>query len=105
MTNVINIKKMIDLPCLINNFVSHVKDKIASLAQDEINKQLSNEAKKRSLDIAAENYVYSLLNYIHANFILRWAVKKYLIPQIPIITQAIYDLIRDKVNGVTKENG
>ena len=77
----------------IQDFTSKTKTKIIDLATSE----LSNENKKLCLDHTITNYVEDFINKTSINFIFKWMIKKYLIPNISILTQSIFDLLKAKV--------
>ena len=82
----------------IENIVNIAKTKIIALAGT----QLDNEAKKERLDGIILDYVQIYIDKVEVNFIVKLIIKKVLIPLIPTLTQLIYDLIKTKVQGITK---
>lgn len=83
---------------LINGFVTTTKANIIELAQTE----LSDSNKKMVLDHKITTYLENALNNLTINFILKIALKKLLLPNVSLITQTIYDLLKAKIEGVTK---
>lgn len=83
----------------IKNFATKTKGMIAWL---EGYKELSNEEKKQRLDYHLTEYVEMTIDNIGLNFILKFALKKLLLNNIPTITQAIFDLVKAKVEGITE---
>ncbi len=83
----------------IETFATKTKGMIAWL---EGYKELSNEEKKERLDEHLTKYAETTINTLPLNFILKIALKHILLKNIPIITQAIFDLVKAKVEGVTK---
>ena len=81
----------------IESVVNFTKSKITELAT----KELSNTDKKLKLDNAVVSYITTTINAIAPNFVIRWIINKFLIPYIPILTQAVYDLLKAKIEGVT----
>lgn len=65
-------------------------------------KELSNEDKKKRVDDILTTYCLSAIDNLGLNFILKFAFKKLIIPNIPFLTQAVFDLIKAKVDGITK---
>lgn len=65
-------------------------------------KELSNEDKKKRVDDILTTYCLNAIDNLGLNFILKFAFKKLIIPNIPALTQAIFDLIKAKVDGITK---
>jgi len=83
----------------IETFATKTKGMIAWL---EGYKELSNEEKKRRLDVQISEWVELTIDSIGLNFIFKFALKKILINNIPTITQAIFDLVKVKVEGITE---
>lgn len=84
---------------IIKKVVNYATLKIVNLADTN----LTNAAKKESLDLAVENYIKDIVNAVTPNFIIRWVVNKFLLPNIPVLTQQIFDLLKAKIYGITKE--
>lgn len=63
---------------------------------------LSNQEKKKQLDDIVEQYAETAINKINLNVFSRYIIKKFIINNIPYLTQAIFDLIKTKIEGVTK---
>ena len=82
----------------ISNFASTAKENIVELAQTE----LSNENKKLMLDHTIIEYIEKALNGMTVNIFLKFALRKLLLPNVSLITQIIFDLLKAKVEGVTK---
>ena len=82
----------------IENFVTVTKTNIIELAQTE----LSNENKKLVLDHKIGDFLEETLNNLAINFILKIALKKLLLPNVSLITQIIYDLLKEKIKGITE---
>lgn len=91
--------KFFDAKFNIGTVVNFAKDKIVELTKKEI----SNEEKKEILDNAVTAYIIQTLNAVSPNFFIRWAITKLLLPNISIITQKIFDLLKEKIDGLTKE--
>lgn len=83
----------------ISTVVNFAKDKIVELTKQEI----GNAEKKQMLDDAVTAYIIQTLNAASPNFFIRWAITKLLLPNISIITQKIFDLLKEKIDGLTKE--
>ena len=83
---------------LIQNFVKFATANITELAK----KELDNTDKKAKLDNAMKVYLLTTLTGCKLNLITKWVIEKYVINNIPVLTQAIYDLLKDKIKGVTK---
>ena len=82
----------------ILQFVNYVKINIVDLA----NKELSNLEKKSKLDKAVECYFVTLLASSKISWFAKFVIEKVVVPYIPTITQAIYDLLQEKIKGITK---
>lgn len=82
----------------ILQFVNYVKINIVDLA----NKELSDVAKKDKLDKAVTTYFVSLLASTKINWFAKFVINKVVVPNIPTITQAIYELLKAKIKGITK---
>jgi len=82
----------------ILQFVNNVKLNIIEL----IDKELSNLEKKAKLDKAVEVYFMTLLASTKINWFSKFVIEKVVVPNIPTITQAIYDLLKEKIKGITK---
>ena len=65
-------------------------------------KDLTGEQKKARVDDILTNYCLTAIDNLGLNFVLKFAFKKLIIKNIPNITQAIFDLIASKVEGITK---
>ena len=65
-------------------------------------KELNGKQKKARVDEVITEYVEATIDNLGLNFIARFIVKKILIENIPTITQCIFDLIKSKVEGITK---
>lgn len=83
---------------LFEEIVNSSKAKIIDLADTELN----NDVKKQKLD----NYIIKIINQamdrLGFNPIAKWAVRTFAIPYVDDITQYIYDLLKARVDGVTK---
>ena len=82
---------------IVAELIRFAKLNIADLAT----KELENKEKKLQLDKAILAYLVSLLSTAKFGFITKFIIEKFVINNISIITQAIYDLIKSKVDGVT----
>lgn len=86
---------------LFKIIVVNTKVKIKELALTE----LDNTEKKQKLDDYIVHLINITMDNLGFNFVARWVVNHYLIPYVDDLTQYVYDLLKAKVNGVTKENG
>lgn len=83
----------------IQNLVEESKTCIAKYEQF---KELSGKQKKARVDEVITDYIELTIDNIGLNFITKFIVKKLLVDNVPVITQAIFDLIKSKVDGITK---
>lgn len=87
-----------ELKTFIQEFAEKTKNKIAELAQT----QLTGAEKKQRLDEKMTKWAEELLAKTKMNMFLKQAVKQFIISSIPVITQAIFDLLKAKINGITE---
>lgn len=87
-----------DIQTLIHGIVYQAKHRIKDLTYSN----LTGQEKKERLDHTITTYVENMLTGIKLNFIFKFVLKKLLIPNIPFITQAIFDLIKAKIEGITE---
>lgn len=89
---------------IVAELIRFAKLNIKDLAQSE----LSNKEKKNALDRAIRGYLVPLLetSKITVPFVPNWLIKfifnNFVLDNIPVITQAIFDLIQSRIEGVTK---
>ena len=65
-------------------------------------KELTGEQKKARVDDILTTYCETAIDNLGLNFILKFAFKKLIVPNIPNITQVIFDLIKTKIKGITE---
>lgn len=82
----------------ILNFVNTTKQNIIELAKTELN----NNNKKMVLDQRIIDFLDNTIAGVKLNFILKLALKKLLLPNVSIITQIVFDLLKAKIEGITK---
>lgn len=83
----------------IKNIVAESKHYIEKYEQY---KDLTGEEKKARVDDILKAYIENTIDTIGLNFIVKLIIKKLLIENIPVITQCVFDLIKAKVEGITK---
>ena len=83
----------------IKDFVQNTKGYIEKYEQY---KELSGEDKKKRVDVLITDYVQAVIDNVGMNFVFKFVLKKLLLENIPTITQLIFDLIKTKVDGITK---
>ena len=82
----------------ILNFANTTKTNIIELAKTE----LSNNNKKMVLDQRIIEFLENAIAGVKLNFILKFALKQMLLPNVSVITQIIYDLLKARIDGITK---
>lgn len=87
-----------ELKNFILNFVNTTKQNIIELAKTELN----NNNKKMVLDQRIIEFLENTIAGVKLNFILKLALKKLLLPNVSIITQIIFDLLKARIEGITK---
>lgn len=88
-----------NLKSFIRNFVNKTKEAIAYF---ESYSGLSGDEKKEKLDAQMTAWATALLEGAELNLITKYIIKKFVIGCIPTITQAVFDLIKSKVAGITE---
>ncbi len=85
------------------NFISGVTETAKKIiAEVQVAEKLSNEEKKQKLDEAIIAFLETNISKYH--FFVRFAIQKLLIPYVSDFTQAIFDLLKARIQGVTKED-
>lgn len=82
----------------ILDFVNETRKNIIELAKTELN----NNNKKMVLDQRIIDFLDNTIAGVKLNFILKLALKKLLLPNVSIITQIIFDLLKTRIEGITK---
>ena len=83
---------------LIDKFFANTKKDIVELAQTE----LSNENRKLSLDHSITDFLTQAINGLTVNIFAKMILKKMFLPIVPMLTQWVFDLLKAKIEGVTK---
>lgn len=78
------------------NLLNYIKNQIIYHVKSE----LSNESKKANVDAFVINYIRK--TFISKNIIVEFFVNQ-LIELVPIITQLVFNMLKSRVNGLTKE--
>lgn len=81
------------------DLVNTTKTKIEHLASTT----LSNEQKKEALDAYIRKWATDKLKEVSINVFLKWIIEKYVIGNIEIITQLIFDLLKASIHNLTKK--
>ena len=88
----------------------NIKDYIKNIATEakfyiekyEQLKELNGKQKKARVDEVVTEYIEATIDKIGLNFVAKFVIKKVLIDNVPTITQCVFDLIKAKVEGITK---
>jgi hypothetical protein len=81
----------------VQNAVDEAKGDIAELAKTK----LTDKNKKSKLDEKITEFITTGMDKVGLNWIAKLAVKKLILPHISDFTQIIYDLLKEKIDGVT----
>ena len=81
------------------NLVCATKTKI----EDLVTSELDNESKKEALDTYVTNWATEKLKTSALSVITKFIIQKYLIGNIGIITQIIFDLLKANITNLTKK--
>ncbi len=79
--------------------VGRTQDKITEL----VDANLPNSDKKEVLDTTIRNWATEKLKDLSINVVAKWLIQKYLIGNIGIFTQLVFDLLKASVNNLTKK--
>lgn len=82
----------------ILEFTNKTKDSIIELAQTELN----NDNKKLALDHSIVEFVEQAICNLSMNWFFKTVLKRLVLPNVSLITQIIYDLLKAKIEGITK---
>lgn len=91
---------MTNFKTFIIKFVEKTKNIILELEKFST---LSNEDKKETLDEQITLWADEAINSLPLNLFCKWVLRKYVLPNIGTFTQMIFDLLKAKVEGFTKE--
>lgn len=84
------------------NFIAGVLETSKKIiAEVEKTKGLTGEEKKQRLDNAIIAFIQTNISNYH--FFVRFAINKLIIPYVADFTQAIFDLLKARIKGVTEE--
>lgn len=83
----------------VKAFTETTKEQIAELATCD----LRNELKKEILDARIAQFTTRLLERLKVSKGVKFLMDVFFIPNIGIFTQCIYDSLKAKITGVTKE--
>lgn len=88
----------------------NIKEFIAEFAQKTKNlitvyeqyQELTGAEKKNKVDEIITSWVQRALDSCRLNLITKYIIKTFVIKNIPAITQAVFDLIKTRVKGITE---
>ena len=75
-------------------------EKTTSKILEYVNKELEGQEKKAEVDAAIN--VWLTDNIAGLGVVQKFIVTQYLVPTIPIVTQAIYNCLKQKIEGLTE---
>ena len=90
---------------ILAEFLNYAKILISDLERKE---ELTGKEKKKQLDKAIEGWLIPILATAKftipfvPDFIVKFVFEKFIIKNIPVFTQAVYDLIKARIKGITK---
>lgn len=91
---------MANFKTFITKFVEKTKNLILKLEKFST---LSNEDKKETLDEQITLWANEAINSLPVNPFCKWVLRRYVLPNVATFTQMIFDLLKAKVEGFTKE--
>ena len=86
----------------INDFISKFAVKAKEKIAEYENLDLNGRTKKNMLDETMTAWAEKAIDALKLNAVVKWAVKSLIIKNIPAVTQAIFDLLKAKINGITE---
>lgn len=75
-------------------------DYIQTAIINKVNVELSNEEKKKDVDESVKSFIKS--TFVSDNTFVKMLIDK-LIECVPILTQLVYDFLKERINGLTKK--
>jgi len=84
----------------VKNFVKKATETIEAVERFS---ELEGEEKKERLDDALTKFAIKALDQCGVNFALKFIIEKFVIKNIPVISQAIFDLIEKRIKGITSD--
>ncbi len=79
--------------------IKNLFEKTTSKILEYVNKELEGQEKKAKVDAAINEWLTD--NITKLGTVQKFIVTQYLVPTIPIITQAIYNCLKQKIEGFT----
>ena len=83
-------------------FLKQLKEYLIVTITDLANKELQNEEKKAQLDRVITEFLISVIAGAKIGWFTKWMIEKLVLPHISELTQFAYDLLKEKIKGVTK---
>ncbi len=83
----------------LSEFIKKLFKKTTTKIVEYVDKELENQEKKTQVDAAVTDWLTD--NVDELGTVQKFVVAQYVIPAIPIITQAIYDCLKQKIEGFT----
>ena len=83
----------------LSEFIKKLFKKTTTKIVEYVDKELENQEKKTQVDAAVTDWLTD--NVDELGMVQKFVVTQYVIPTIPIITQAIYDCLKQKIEGFT----
>ena len=65
-----------------------------------VNKELEGQEKKAQVDASVTTWLTDVVSKL--GVVQQFLITQYVIPTVPVITQSIYDCIKQKVEGLTE---
>lgn len=91
---------MIKVKNFIEDFFVYAR---AAIIKYESFKELTGDQKKDRVDQYMKDMILQAINSVSCPIFFRWIIKTFIIQYIPMITQRIFDLIKDNVEGITNK--
>lgn len=86
----------------LKTFFKQLKEYLIVTITDLANKELKDEVKKAQLDKAITEFLISVIAGAKIGWLTKWMIEKLVLPHISELTQFAYDLLKEKIKGVTK---
>lgn len=87
----------------IKEFLRDLSCATKTKIEDLVTANIDNNEKKEALDNYVENWATEKLKTCAFSAITKWLIQKYLIGNIGIITQLIFDLLKANIKNLTKK--
>lgn len=84
----------------LSQIIKNIFQLATSKIIENVNKELEGQEKKVSVDSAICDLISN--NLSKSGLIQQFIITKYIIPLVPVTTQAIYDCLKKKIEGLTE---